>query len=495
MFRRGRNYYITMADPYCAYCAGTGTAYLRSTSPLGPWRGIGGQAAPSQGQLYVDGLGGLFEGASSSRRRQLGGLSDYDFAFRARPLAGTAGSGHYGRVGWMFRAKDTRNGYLWTLSNQPKGTAPARLYRQVVKRGKVVKTTVTGVQAAVSSTEQHVIRTRAVGTRIRTWVDGRLVDTTRDATFRSGYAGLREPSGYSAYFDDVSVSRPASLGYRLYAADSFASGSLAAFPALNTRRRHGVRISDTSCGGQPGDVAMLSAPNTAGWEYLFQSDRWDNGDQNEGQATQYWEPLGFDKSGGIRALMCGKVFTTVLTNATPSDAALDLGQNGTDGFGVAQDISSTRLRGQTFEVTGAANLQSLQLTLFQGDDAAGNAPNADLEVAVYDYDGDRSLAGHPLVPPVTVPRASLAWTPRTVTIPLAAPLAGNPDGTAHTYAIVLRTSATTGIYGTARSDGTADTYPDGSGLVGTSDRSSSVATWKSEKTNDLRFALTLATSG
>ena len=45
MFRRGSDYYITLSDPQCAYCAGTGTAYLRAKSPLGPWRGTGSNVA------------------------------------------------------------------------------------------------------------------------------------------------------------------------------------------------------------------------------------------------------------------------------------------------------------------------------------------------------------------------------------------------------------------------------------------------------------------
>jgi len=329
-----------------------------------------------------------------------------------------------------------------------------------------------------------------VGTRIYTWLNGTLVDGTIDTSFRAGYAGIREASGSSAYVDDFSVSRPAGLGYRLYLADGFSTGSLANAPALNTYRRHGVKISDTSCSGQPDDVAMLRAPNGSGWEYLYQSDRWDHGDQNEAQATQYWEPLAFNRDGSLRGLVCGRTFTTVLTNASPTSTALDAGQDGTDGFVTAQDISSTRLRGQTFTVTGTANLTSVQLTLLQGDDLAQNAPDADLTLAVYDYDADKTLSGSPVVAPVTVSRDSLGWAPRTVTIPVTAPLSGNTDGSAHTYAIVLRTTSTSGIYGTALSDGSIDTYPGGAGLVGTLDPSSSTTTWQVEPSQDLRFTIT-----
>lgn len=494
LFRRGENYYITMADPYCAYCAGTGTAYLRSTAPLGPWRGAGGQVAATTRRLYVDGVSALFTGAAPGTKRRLQRLRDYDFRFRAQPLPGTGAGRHDARVGWTVRASSRRTGYRLILSNRASTTAPTRLYREVLQNGVVSTRRARPVPVKLSSTSMNRIRTTLKGSTIRTWLNGTLIDTTRDTHFRSGFAGLSEPRGYSAYFDDVSLNPPSGALHRgPVLADRFTHGSLANFPFFDRYRRHGLRISSTSCGGQPDDVAMLRAPDPLGWSYLYQSDRWDNGDQNEAQATQYWEPLGFNPDGGIRALMCGTIHQTVLTDATPSVTDLDIGQSGSDGFVVAQDISSTRSRGQTFQITHDANLVSVQLTLFQGDDTARDAPNADLTVAVYDIGSDPTLTGKPLAQS-TVPRDSVGWAPRSITVRLPAPLVPNADGTGHQYAIVLQTSSTTGVFGTARSDGTADSYTDGTGLVGAVDPSAHTTTWKGETAIDLRFALTMATS-
>ena len=166
------------------------------------------------------------------------------------------------------------------------------------------------------------------------------------------------------------LSRPPVLGFQVYLAENFNNpNSLSNFPTFARFRRSGVRISDTSCGGQPDDVAMLRAPNSAGYEYLFQSDRWDNKDQNEGQATQYWEPMKFNADGSLKGLTCGVQHTAVLT-----DAVLSQTPPSVDGFTEAQDITSTHSRGQSFQVSTAANLTSVALTLFQTD-VGGNAPD------------------------------------------------------------------------------------------------------------------------
>jgi len=37
LFRRGDRYYVTVSDPNCAYCSGTGASYLTSLDPLSGW--------------------------------------------------------------------------------------------------------------------------------------------------------------------------------------------------------------------------------------------------------------------------------------------------------------------------------------------------------------------------------------------------------------------------------------------------------------------------
>lgn len=85
-------------------------------------------------------------------------------------------------------------------------------------------------------------------------------------------------------------------------------GPWAGKPASGEResQHRGLRISDTSCGGQPAAVATLPGPG--GEIFLYQSDRWDNGNPSETRATHYWEPLRFDAPGAIEPLTCAHGF-------------------------------------------------------------------------------------------------------------------------------------------------------------------------------------------
>ena len=489
MFRRGGDYYVTMSDPQCAYCAGTGAAYLRAKSPLGPWRGVGSNVALTSRQLYVDSKYGLFTGFDSATQSRMLGLRNYDVTFRARPVAGA--TSHVSRVGWMFRAKDTSNGYLWVLSSAPYAGKPARLSRELVKDGHVVSTTNVGVPVRLSTTSMSTIRTRANGTTIKTWLNGKLIDRTTatkwsDQNFHNGYAGIRQASGYSAYFDDFRVSRPPVLGYKLYLGESFNGPNLTTFPTLGRYRRHGVSFSATSCGGQPADVAMLLAPNSAGYEYLFQSDRWDHGDSNEGQATQYWEPLKFNSDGSLQALSCGRSYTTTLTGASASSSAFNLAD---DGYGMVQDITANHARGETFPVTQASsNTQNLTVTVFQTDDSKKNPPNQPLTVSIYDYANDPNLVTPLSTALVQLPTTpAVPWSPTAIPVTLHAALTGSASAP-HVYAFVLRTTSTTAAYGVARGDGTIDNVPTASGLDVTTPGSAATL----EQTHDLRFSLTLS---
>jgi hypothetical protein len=76
--------------------------------------------------------------------------------------------------------------------------------------------------------------------------------------------------------------------------------------AADQKQHRGLKISEKSCGGQPADVATL--PGRSGPIFLYQSDRWDNGNPSETHATHYWEPLRFDSSGAIEPLACKASF-------------------------------------------------------------------------------------------------------------------------------------------------------------------------------------------
>ena len=54
LFKRGATYYLTLSDPGCAYCAGTGTTYFTAPSPLGPWTRAGSLSKDSCGGQPAD---------------------------------------------------------------------------------------------------------------------------------------------------------------------------------------------------------------------------------------------------------------------------------------------------------------------------------------------------------------------------------------------------------------------------------------------------------
>ena len=484
MFRRGSSYYVVMSDPACGYCSGTAATYLRAPSPLGPWQGVGGSVAPTLHELYVDGVSGLLTGKSTQTNQHLAALRDYDVAFHARPLPDTLPtSTHYSSVGWMFRASDTETGYLWEVSNQPLLASPARLTKFVLAGGVPIATSVVGIPTRIAGS--ITIRTQAVGSVITTWVNGRRVDTTTDPTYSAGYAGIYETPGTSTYVDSFSISTPSGHGPTVVAYDGFTSGSLMNWPAFAQYRRHGMPFTLNSCGGQTADVAQLRAPTNAGWEYLYQSDRWENTDPNEAAARQYWEPLQFASDGSLLPLQCSSSSSLTLTNANSHDAA----QPVETGYLTENDITAARARGQLFSVTRSASLQSVSLVLDQGDAGTYAAPNADLDIALYDASADPTLTGHALAH-VRLSRMTIPWAPHTFRVPLSAKLSGGPSGTSHDYAIVISTTATTGVYGTADEEWRPPTVGARTGLLIT--QPGGASTRVISASTQLKFALHFA---
>lgn len=499
MFKRNGIYYITMANPNCAYCgardgagAGTGTVYLHATSPLGAWQGTGvGGASIGAGSMMVDGTSAVFKGPDATAAQTMSTLKNYDLTFAATPLPDTHStwSTHYGQIGWMFRATDQNNGYLWVLSTRPYKGAPARLTKYILVKNHSVKTTIVPVKTRVSMTTASQIRTRVVGNKFQTWLNRRLIDTTKGARYTQGYTAIREYANQAAYYYFWSVTDPAT--HQLYAGDNWSEKTLAMWPRFVRMRRTGIPISSDSCGGQPSDVAQLLGPTSSGGNvYLFQSDRWDNHDQNEAQALQYWQPLKFTSTGMIQTLQCTASSTVTLTDApvsSPSATAL----NGSDTFNVVQDISAVTRRAQVFTVPQDMTAQHVSFIGFQSDDPHGRTPDAGLTVSIYDADADPALAGVPLwtttLDPSLFRFAPVTMSPPTGGVPLTATLNGAP----HHYALVLSTTATQGFYGTARSDGSYDVDP-GQALIQRVDPTTATwAAWGPESTlpMDLRYAL------
>ncbi len=103
-------------------------------------------------------------------------------------------------VGLRFRGVDEQNAYMWQLR------ADNRLvpHRQV--NGTFTEIKSVALPAGTLAAGKTVpVRIDVVGTEIKTYVGGALVDTTVDGTFRRGSVGLRQGRTESATIDDLSV--------------------------------------------------------------------------------------------------------------------------------------------------------------------------------------------------------------------------------------------------------------------------------------------------
>jgi hypothetical protein len=104
--------------------------------------------------------------------------------------------------------------------------------------------------------KSYHVQTTVSGSTFTTSIDGVVVDTTTDTTYRTGTIGFREAGGESAYFDNVLVSAPG--GTRLFA-DDF-SGTLNAWtlPAGSGYPSFaGLEVFDEPGVGKLGDLATV----------------------------------------------------------------------------------------------------------------------------------------------------------------------------------------------------------------------------------------------
>jgi hypothetical protein len=459
LFRRGPTYYLTLSDPNCAYCSGTGASYLTAPSPLGPWTGaMRGDAPIIDGQLKLADLGTVSKPGLD--------WTEYTLDLSVTPLQ-TGGGGAYAQAGWFFRAQDTRNGYAWLIGNYPHpGATGGNLTKVVYVNGQPTKVTVLKLPFPIVGGQRYQVRTEVLGSTFRTWVDGVLVDTTTDSTYATGRVGLRETTGESGLFDNVSVAAPDGT---LLFEEAFA-GDTAQWIGLEPRKR-GFPISEDSCGGQPADVAVLPAPG--GRTYLFQSDRWNNGDQNEALATHYWEPLRFRADGSIEPLTCGATYNLTLAGLKQGSdrSPADLDQStGSAGFRAFCDTKGALRRAQTFIAGRSGVLSHVAYTSFQD-----NHPNGPLTVSITALGPD----GTPGDVLWTGTRAvdDLSWAPAEVAVePDIAVTAGT------SYAVVVSApTLTRGCYGMAYAPD--DPYAGGVALVSTDGGNS----WRVEQGRDLKL--------
>jgi Glycosyl hydrolases family 43 len=469
LFRRGGRYYLTLSDPNCGYCT-TGTSYFTASSPLGPWQG-----RTEPGSWRVEGGELLVDGGDVGLSRAGADWSDYDLSFDAVPLA-TGDDGAYAQAGWVFRAGSAGDGYAWLLGNYPHpGAEGGNLTKVVLRGGGVASAQVVKLPFAVEAGHRYAIETRLRGDRIVTLVDGQVVDETADATYSGGRVGFRESAGdtESARFDNVRVTAPDGA---VLLEDGF-DGDLAAWEAPPPRR-HGVRISADSCGGQPADVAEL--PARGGPVYLFQSDRWNNAAPNEALATHYWEPLRFDAAGEILPLRCGASYDLPLAGAHPGadrhPRHLDQ-TSGAEGFRAHSDIARLITRAQTFTAGRTGTLTRVAYTTHQ----VGH-PTAPLTIQIAELDAS-GRPGRVLYERAVAP-ADVSWSPSEVAV--------EPDvrvRAGRRYAIVLRAPDTpAGAYGLAYNDG--DPYARGEELFS----ADGGAGWRVETGRDLKFETSVSGS-
>jgi hypothetical protein len=462
MFRRGDRYYVTYSDPNCGYCT-TGTSYLTAPSPLGPWTGSGTSSdnwTIRNGELEVDG-GGI--GLSTAGAD----WTDYTMSFRTTPLQ-TGGGGKYAQAGWVFRASDTGTGYAWLLGNYPyPGAEQGSLTKVIFRGGSVVSSQVVPLPFAVVGGQSYQVSTTVSGNTFTTVINRVTVDTTTDATYSAGRIGFRESGGNdneSALFDDVRVTAPDGT---VLLSDDF-SGDLGLWdrPAPVVL---GTKISTTSCGGQPADVATLPAPG--GPVLLYQSDRWNNGAANEALALHYWEPLRFDANGAIMPLRCGTSYDLPLAGVhvpPPTPASNTVESTGDVGFHPYCDVGGSVARAQTFTVHADGTLSSVSYTTAQS-----GHPTAPLQLRLTDLSSTgapgRTLAS------VDVPAKAVSWSPSWLTLRPDLPVTAGES-----FALVISSATTRGCYGMAYAD--SNPYAAGGALY-TNDG----ATWRPEQARDLHL--------
>lgn len=463
MFRRGDRYYVTYSDPNCGYCT-TGTSYLTAPSPLGPWTGAGTSSDSwtiRNPELKVDGGGiGLSRAGAD--------WTDYTMSFRTTPLQ-TGGGGKYAQAGWVFRASDTGTGYAWLLGNYPyAGAEQGSLTKVIFRGGSVVSSHVVPLPFSVVGGQSYQVSTTVSGDTITTVINGVTVDTTTDATYSAGRIGFRESGGSdneSALFDNVRVTAPDGT---VLLSDDF-SGDLGMWerPAPVVL---GTKVSTTSYGGQPADVATL--PARGGPVFLYQSDRWNNGAANESLALHYWESLRFDASGAIMPLRCGTSYDLPLAGLRlplPAPPSNTVESTGDVGFRPYCDIGGSVARAQTFTVHADGTLSSVSYTTAQS-----GRPTAPLQLRLTDLT-PTGAPGRTLTS-LDVSASAVSWSPSWVTLHPDLPVTAGES-----FALVISSATTRGCYGMAYAD--SNPYA-GGGALYTNDGG---ATWRAEQGRDLHL--------
>lgn len=106
-------------------------------------------------------------------------------------------------AGLVFRSIDSNNYYMWQLNAD---VSKLRPHKKVNGAWTVIKE----VSTPIALNTKYHVKIEAIGSTIKTYIDGDLVDTATDTDFSSGKVGFREGSGTSetGVFDNVLVVLP-----------------------------------------------------------------------------------------------------------------------------------------------------------------------------------------------------------------------------------------------------------------------------------------------
>ena len=447
LFKRGSTYYLTMSDPTCAYCTGTGTGYLTAASPLGPWTGQPDVAQPwtvAGGQLHVEG-GGLGTSTQGSS------WTDYTFASDVTPAqTGSLNGTGYAQAGLAFRVDSNGDGYAFLLSNYAYGSANAGGYLAFVtlSGGSAALVSSVALPFAVTGGQSYHVAIGVRGSTFTATVNGTLADTVTDASYPAGAVGFLENQSdhESATFDNVAVTAPS--GQALFT-DDFSAGTLAGWqpPTRNTA----ILISPDSCGGQPSFVAPLRGTNGS-TVYLYGSDLW-NAHRNEGESNFYWAPLQFGATGAIQPITCAATATIALADDVPGHQNPLPGQD--QSSGVAGFTDNCAITGgtqvtQSFTAGRSGTLREVTVAAYQETTPAqrsgqlppdeGASPNAPLTLSLVSSTG--TLASQVFDPNI------VGWAPKQLIMTPNVPVVAGQH-----YSIVLSSASTQGCYGVLTSSG------------------------------------------
>ena len=209
-------------------------------------------------------------------------------------------------------------------------------------------------------------------------------------------------------------------------------------------------FASSACNAQPGLVNQLTTPSGSTF-YLYTADQWFGG-PNEGFSNHFWDTLTFG-SGTINTMNCDATVTiNGLTPAPPAttwntgaDTASTAAQVYWDPCGLEPYPGGTfgGYVSMTFKPTTSHTISHLVLDMAKNNingSCSGypwtgciGAPTTDVKVQIAT---GTPIGSSPVT--VTVPNASISWTPKKTVVPIS-------------YAVTAGTTYTINIYGSASS--------------------------------------------